>query len=104
HLVDGLRRATAEVIGGPESPARALPLVDEAEARHQEGEHAGGLVDRRWKTARRARLIMVLQKARRPALVLGIGQKVASDGAGVLSVQAIVKALVVGVIEPLLLG
>src|SRR4030095_466159 len=55
-LVDGLGRPAAQVIGDAQFPPGALPLVDEAKARHEEGEHAGGLVDVRPKRSSRAPL------------------------------------------------
>src|SRR6185295_12295952 len=63
-LIDGLGRPAAEVVGDAQFPPGALPLVDEAKARHEEGEHAGGLVDVRRKRSSRARLVVILQEAR----------------------------------------
>src|SRR5262249_942647 len=96
-------RPAAQMVGGPQLPPGTLALVNEPEARHEEGEHAGGLEDGRWEDGGSARLVVILQKARRAALILQISGEEAPDSASALGVQAIVEALVVGVIEPLLL-
>src|SRR5438477_4265950 len=83
--------------------ARRLSLVDEAQSGYEERDDRRRLVNLRRKRRGRARLVVVLEKAGRASLVLGVGEQMTAHGAGVLPAQSIVEPLVVCVVETLLL-
>src|SRR5689334_5659250 len=80
-----------------------LALVNEAHAGYEEGDRRGGPVHFGRERRGGPRLVVVLEKAHRPPLVLGIRAEVIDDRSGVRLPQTIVEALVVRVVEALLL-
>ena len=85
------------------TPAGRLTRVDEAQPGQQQRQDGRRLVDPRRKYGRGTRLIVVLEKSHGAALIVGVGAEMTAHGAGILSTQAVVEALVVREVEALLL-
>ena len=83
--------------------ALELSLLEEAQARRQVRDDGRRLVDAGRERRRGPRLVVVLQEAGQPVLVIEPGQEVLAHRPGVPLAQAVVQPLVVGVVEPLLL-
>lgn len=78
-----------------------FPLVKETEAWGLEGDCSRGLMDARSKHGSRTRFVMVFEKADQLLLVVKPCVKMFPHGPAVTFAKAVIKALVVGVIEPL---
>src|SRR4051812_6799802 len=87
----------------PHSRALELAVVKESHTRRECSNDGCGLMARPGKDGRRARLVVILEKARQPILVVESRFQMAANGAGIGMAQAIVQPLVVAVVEALLL-
>src|SRR5262249_27765760 len=99
--IDGLIRAPAEVRRNALLASPKLPLVKEAQARGQEGDDGGGLMNPRRKSGGGPWLVVVLQEAGHPVLVIQPRVEMFADGPDVPVAEAGGEPLVVGVIETL---
>ena len=87
----------------PFLPSLELSLMEESQARRQERDDRGGLVDFRGKRRRGPRLVVVLQEAGQLVLVIQARVEMLAHRPGMAVAEAVVEPLVVGVIEALLL-
>ena len=102
-LVRRLLWPANEMRGDPPLPPFELPLVEEAQAGHEVGDHRGRPVSERMERGGSAGFVVVLQEARELRLVGRRRPEVLAHRPGVPLAQPVVEALVVGVVEPLLL-
>src|SRR5690348_14527290 len=80
-----------------------LALVEEAQARHEEGRHRGRAMDIVRESRGGARLVVILEKSSRLALEVRVGAEMITHRPRCVVSQPVVKPLVVSVVEPLLL-
>ena len=83
--------------------ALELTLVEKAQARRQKGDNCRRCVLWPRKLSRRARLVMVFEKARELVLIIEAGQQVVVDWSYRARLQPIIEPLVVTIVEALLL-
>src|SRR5712691_3358964 len=81
----------------------ALSLVEEAQARGQEGDDGRGRMHARGEGRRRPWLVVVFEKARQLVLVIQPSVEMLTYRPGLPSAEAVVQPFVVGVIEALVL-
>src|SRR5271155_3719889 len=101
--VDRFFRPAAQVYGELLPSAFELSVMEESQARAQKCEDGGRLMDLGRERGRRTRLIVILKKARRLALKLRIGAEMIAHGSRMPLAKPVVKPLVIGVVEALLL-
>ena len=82
---------------------RQLALVEEAQPRREVGDGGGRLMLRPGKARRGARLVVVLEEARQPILIVEARRQMGAQRAGIGIAQPVVQTLVVAVVEALLL-
>ena len=99
----GFDRCAAQMHRHPDARALELALMEEPQPRREERDDGGRLMPRPGKDCRGARLVVVLEEARQPVLVVEPGAQMGANGAGIGMAKAIVEALVVAVVEALLL-
>ena len=92
-----------EVDRDPDLLPLALSLVEEAEPRREEREDRRRAVHLGREDRGGARLVVVLEEAREPVLVVEAREEVLPDGPRLAALEAVVEPLVVRVVEPLLL-
>src|SRR6516164_10697588 len=97
-----LDRAAAEVGRHSDPSSLKLALVEEPQSRGQEGDDRRRLVLRPGEYRHGARLVVVFKKAGELVLVIQPGEQVTADRPGMAVSQAVVKPLVVTIVEALL--
>src|ERR1700716_1466751 len=101
--VDGFDRPATKVRRHAHARSIDLALLEEAQARREEGDCGGGSMLRPGEGGRRAGFVVVLEEARESVLVVEAGIQVVAHGVGVPGLQAVIQSLVVAIVEALLL-
>src|SRR6201990_622460 len=87
----------------PDPSAFQLALMEEPQPRREVRDSRCCLMLGPGERRRRARLVVFLEKAAQPILIVDACPEMGANGAGIAMAEAIVEALVVAVVEALLL-